>query len=864
MITVDKIRVQYHPLQKDARYRITDAERPAFSWSVCSDTANDRQEACRVRCFGDDGRLLWDSEWREQNAQELICDVALPKEERITASVAVRGRAEESGETREYFYVSALSDYTPRWIARADEEKERVQYFRRELSIEKPIKRATVYVSGIGLHELEINGTRPDESYLDPIVSNYKKCTYFVMHPEVEGLFQQGSNVISVQVADGWRRNEGEYVDLIKDRKIEFFGSPCLSLILHLQYENGEDEVVSTDHSWLVGYGAIVQANLFNGETYDASAAIPHWNEVGVTPESFVHATEVEAPSENVKTSIEQPIRAGECYRPKSILRHGDGTVLVDFGQNVAGTVRVNLPKSLHGGDRVSIFHGEILETDGRISGATIRRAQNRDTYLAAGDERDLAVWQPKFTYHGFRYVEVSGYPTLTKEDITAVAFYNDVALESSFTCGNATVNAIGNMIAQTEKANIHGIFTDCPQRDERMGWMNDATVRFEETPYQFDVGTLFPKIVRDIANEQGEDGAITCTAPYVYGARPADPVSSSFLIAALQAYRYTGNTEVIREHYEAFEKWQECLTARAENGIVKYSLYGDWAAPVYACVNGERSINAVKNLYTSGEFMSTGYYYLNARLLSELAETIGNAEKAEQYRKMAERIKATMLEKWWDAESGRMASGSQGCQSFALWLGIIPKEHRARAAEVLREDLVSRGYKITTGNLTTRYLYDVLTEYGYVDDAWRLITADEYPSIGYMLRHGATTVWERFELKRDISMNSHCHPMYGAVGYWLYAYIAGIRFEGASCERVKIKPYFPKGLDFVAATVETVRGEVSVRWMRRFGEFSLIVSVPFGMTAEILFDGETRTVGSGLTVIKKAAPEDCYLRIEN
>jgi alpha-L-rhamnosidase len=178
MIKVDKIRVQYHSLQKDARYRITDAERPAFSWSVCSDTANDRQEACRVRCFGDDGRLLWDSEWREQNAQELICDVALPKEERITVAVAVRGRAEKSEDKREHFYVSALSDYTPRWIARADEEKERVQYFRRELSIEKPLKRATVYVSGIGLHELEINGTRPDESYLDPIVSNYKKCTY--------------------------------------------------------------------------------------------------------------------------------------------------------------------------------------------------------------------------------------------------------------------------------------------------------------------------------------------------------------------------------------------------------------------------------------------------------------------------------------------------------------------------------------------------------------------------------------------------------------------------------------------------------------------------------------------------------------
>ncbi len=852
MISVKNIRLDYKLLRKDARYRITENSTPVFSWGAVSSAEGDGQTACRVRvsCEGD---FLWDSGWISGSEQSLkYSGEPLPSEQRLTVAVSVRGKYEESAAAEEYFYLSALDSYSPEWISHPEDVKESVLYFKKEFDIEKPVKRAVAYISGIGYHSLCINGVTPDESILEPLVSDYTKRVYFVMHPEAKALINRGKNVITVSVGEGWRRNEGPYLQAIGDRVVDFFGRPQLSFILHIVYEDGTQQTVCADESWLAGHGAIVKSNIFNGETYDASKLSVDWDKAGVTPDGFIGAIKVSAPGGAYKTATLEPIRAQEIYTPKSITPLEKGKYLVDFGQNIAGVVRLALPR-LTKGQTVTVYHGEILDHDGRISAATLRLADCTDTYIASGDERDLDAWQPTFTYHGFRYVEVGGVDLLDKQDIVAVSFYTDIALDSEFTCGSAVATAAQKLIVQTEKANIHGILTDCPQRDERMGWMNDATVRFEETPYNFDIGAIFPKIITDLADTQDADGAITCTAPRIYGERPADPVCSSFLIAALQAYRFTGNKQVIEDNYKYFEAWENCLKAHSVDNIVQYSHYGDWAAPVYACVGGDKSIDAVQNLYTSGLFMSTGYYYYNARLLSQFAEILGRSEDAIKYATMAEDIKRAILDKWWDGESGKMAGGSQGAQSFALWLGIIPEDKRALAAKVLRDDLVERNYKFTTGNLCTRYLFDALTENGYVDEAWTLMTSEEYPSFGYMLQNEATTVWERFELKREIAMNSHCHPMYGAVGYWLYAYIAGIRFEKAREDTVVIRPYFPSKLTSASARVDTVKGEVAVHWMKRWGELSLTVTVPFGMKAEIHFDGKVTTVHSGSTVLRKS-----------
>jgi alpha-L-rhamnosidase len=399
-----------------------------------------------------------------------------------------------------------------------------------------------------------------------------------------------------------------------------------------------------------------------------------------------------------------------------------------------------------------------------------------------------------------------------------------------------------------TEQDNMHSILTDCPQRDERMAWMNDATVRFEETPYNFDIGRMFPKIVRDIRAEQRDEGQFTCCCPYYFGGLPADPVCSSYLIAAYEAWMHTGNLDLIRESFDGLAAWEDYLLSRSRNFIVEYSYYGDWAAPYYACEGGE--IDAAKNAQTEGILMSTGYSYLNCRLLSEMADALGRSGDAAKYRSLAGKVQSAFLEKWHDGR-GKIGKGSEGAQAFALWLGILPEDARQAAADLMAKDLTDRGYRFTTGNLCTRYLLDTLAEYGHMKEAWTLLTKETYPSWGYMIQNEATTVWERFELKKNPGMNSHNHPMYGAVGYFFYSKLAGITPLAPGWERFRVAPVLPEGLLSVHAVLDTVKGDLSVRWAVRYGKKYLFLQIPFGTKAEVDFCGIRRELGSGYHVVE-------------
>ena len=853
MVQINQLRLNYGAMKNGTRGRISCSCNPVFSWAVISDKQNSEQKACRIRVWCAE-QLLWDTGWIETAEQQITYNGnTLPSERKICFTAEVRdNQGETSLPAEEYFYVSGLPNYSPTWIAADQDEQGKAVYFRHDLHFQKKPVHATLYVCGIGYHAVTINGVPLDESVLDPATADYSRTVYYVMTPELESRLTKGDNCIGVVLGEGWRRNEGQYLHCIGDRSVEFFGIPQLSVILNVEYEDGASQVIKSDENWLCGYGAITYNHLFNGETTDYRKAIPGWDTVGGCTELFCHAKEVPSPGGKATVMELEPILEQEIYPAQTITPLKGNMQVVDFGQNIAGVCRLRLPKNLKAGQTITIDHMEFLDDDGSLYLPNLRGAKCRDTYIAAGNGQDPQYWQPQFTYHGFQYAQVTGLPLLQPEDIKAVSLYTDVASKSFFRCGSGLVNEIQKAIVQTEKANIHSILTDCPQRDERMGWMNDATVRFEETPYNFDIGRLFPKIIADIADTQAEDGSITCTAPRIYGERPADPVCSSFLVAGMQALLHTGNRHVIEQAFEPYVRWEECLGTYTDEYIVNYSYYGDWAGPVYACVDGDHDLNAVHSLHTPGIFMSTGYYYYNAVLIAQFAALLNKPQEEQRFAELAENIREAMLKKWWNSETGQMATGSQGCQSFALWLGIIPEEKRALAALRLHEDLVERNYRITTANLCTRYIMDALTQNGYVDDAWRLITSEEYPSLGYMLQNEATTIWERFELKKEPGMNSHNHPMYGAVGYWFYAYIAGIRPTAPGFSEVTVQPYFPKGLLSANAAVDTVKGALIVRWVKQFGETRLFVTVPFGVKATVVFDGKKHQVGSGYWVFKK------------
>jgi len=836
------IRLEYGRVYQDA-VCIIESEQPEISWALAG-ISGSIQTAFRIIVKSEE-KVLWDTGWVKSTSQHVkYAGEKLLPGEIYTLSIQVKDEQDKISDPELCrFCPGRLSKWPAEWLCERDEKEDGVISFIKDIRCDREIASACLFIATLGYHKVYINGHNVFTRPMNPAVSEYQKRAYYTVLPGLEKVLTKGYNRVGINVAAGWRSPHHVCYKLF-NRVAEFAGETQMSAVLRIRYEDGNIEWINTDSSWRYFYGGTVYSNIFMGEKYEAQKAMPDWSVYGTLLKTIEPVVRNQPPSENLVPQTLEPICEQEIYPALTVNEVAPGVYGVDFGQNIAGVCRIRIPKSIRRGECIQIRHMEALDDDGRLYLPQLRGAASIDIYIASGDSKDLSYWQPDFTYHGFRYAEISGYPVpLLREDICAVSLYTDVKSKSMFTTGNALINAIQKNIVQTEKANIHSILTDCPQRDERQGWLNDATPRFEETPYNFDIGRLFPKVVRDIMDVQDKEGAITCTAPFVFGCRPADPVCSSYLIAGWESYMHTGNVDILREAFDGFAAWNDYLLSKSENYIVQYSYYGDWAAPAYACDREDGAVSGV----TPGIFMSTGYFYFNACLLAKMAEAIGRDIEAKRHREISEKIKEAFLEKWWDAENGRVATGSQGCQTFALWLDILPPEGRQIAADYLRKDLIDRNYMITTGNLCTRYLFDVLTRFGYVDDAYTLITREEYPSIGFMIQNEATTVWERFELKKNPAMNSHNHPMYGSVGYWFYAYLAGVKPTKPGFEEFSVKPYIPKKLMSLNAAVPTPFGDITVRWVKRYGKIWIYVGVPHGTKANVSLPwGPEHIVGQG------------------
>ncbi|GHU73737.1 alpha-L-rhamnosidase [Clostridia bacterium] len=845
----DNVSLNYSRITDTPRSHWVMGEAVVWSWGALSSRPGSVQSAVRIVMSSLDD-FVWDSGWRDTSEQSLRYDgPKLPRGVRLTFELTIQDDAGvESAPYQSYLY-NVETEWIAQWIGLDSALDESVTILRRSFVIHKPVKNACLYACGIGYHTLYVDGYLLDDAKLDPVFTDYRKECDYVFIPELTGSLTLGEHVIAAEVAAGWRYNPG--VARFTKKNADFYGTKQFTAQLIISYTDGTVEIIPTDNYWQAGNGAYISASVFDGTVYDARKDHAGWKMPGYSSSDFLPAVILPPPGGAMRPALIPPILEGKKRSPISVWNIGNDIIL-DFGQNMAGVLRVPLPTVLTEGQRIELYHSEELTTDGQLFRDTLRGAKAEDIYIAAGNDHDLAVFQPEFTYHGFRYAMIRGLTAgYDVRNICAVELHTALETRSSFRCGNALVTRIHEMCVETERGNMHGILTDCPQRDERMQWLNDATVRFEETPYNFDIGRMFPKIIRDIMQMQTSDGAIGCTAPFVYGAIPADPVCSSFLVAGYQAAMHTGNIDVLREAYPAFCAWEQCLLARSDDYIVNYSYYGDWAGPEYACVQPEdKSHPGALSAVTPGIFMSTGYSYYNCILLSKFAEMLGLTDDIQKYYDIACNIRNAMLRKWYNKDTATIATGSQACQAFALWLGIIPENDLSRAAKHMRDDLADNDYRITTGNLCTRYLMDMLTEYGYIEDAWTLITREEYPSYGFMLQQEASTVWERFELMSDSTMNSHNHPMYASVDYWMYQYIAGVRPLAPGWAKVEIRPYMPNKLLSAQTVIDTVRGELSVRWVKRYGRATLMINVPFGTEASVIFGGITKQVGSGFHTI--------------
>lgn len=842
MIYIKQVHLNGTPLQSPLCEFSPRHATPVLSWSIGGSTAEDKQTAYTLTVeIG--GETVFDSGRVETARQSAVLEGFLfPSGAYAHLTLTAEAAAEKTPPMTVELFNACLDDFPGEWITSEEDQGERVLRFFKSFTPKMPISSAMLYYCGLGYHEASINGADLTLFGLDPAHANYAKTCYYRVTPIEETYLQEGENLLEIKVAPGWRKNGTDFMwSMLNGRQIEFYGDSVLWAYLRLVYEDGTVEEITTDDTWSCTIDPRT-SSIFNGETFEAA--------LNLEPEEceMIPVRTIAAPGGEMRPMTLQPITQQWIYDPKEITSPRPGVFVVDFGKNIAGVVILELPRGLKVGQTITMVHTEELCEDGTVYTDILRGARQTDTYIASGDHRDLDSWYPTFTYHGFRYCQITGLDFLEPQMIHAALIHTDLVNRSSFTCGSPILNAIQEALVLTERDNMHSILTDCPQRDERMGWMNDATVRFEETPYNFDASRMFPKILQDIQNEQRPEGQFTCCAPFIYGALPADPVCSSYLVAAKEALMHYGELGAVDEFFDGMAAWEDYLLSRSPDGTVDYSYYGDWAAPAYACLSDEGAPSAV----TPGVVMSTGYSYYNCKLLADFARRTGRVEAEARYTEKAAYVRDAFLNKWFDPQTGRVATGSMGCQAFALWLGILPSEHEAKAAQVMHEDLVERNYKFTTGNLNTRYLMDMLTKHGYLEDAWRIITSEEYPSLGYMLQNEATTIWERFELKKNPNMNSHNHPMYGAVGYWFYAYLGGIIPTEPGFSRISVKPYFPEKLTSCHAVVDSLMGEISVRWSKRYGKLYLFLQTPFGVTADVDFDGKVTTVGAGYHVFQK------------
>ena len=819
---------------------------PQLSWEISGNYDGVRQSAYRIliatspELLAEGDADVFDSGKVASSASTAVKFSEIPFQSRTRYYWKVKiwdGDGVESPWSETAYYETALldsSDWLSGWIGYVPGMPGRVLYFKGTQASDKEVAKARAYISGLGFYELHINGKKVGDCVLDPAQSNYSKHVYYRTYDITDNLVK-GANSFVVPVAPGW------------------LGTPRLRIQVEITYADGSQETMTSDRFRSVITGPLMYSTVFDGETYDARLENPDIYKPGVPPglmnKQWAWAHNTDDPVGEMVAQRVEPIRIVEEIVPKLVAEPAEGSYVFDAGRNLAGwaSIRTSGPA----GTEVRMRFAETLYDDGRVNQENLRNAKAEDTYILKGE--GVETWEPAFTYHGFRYVQIDGLPSRPADgDVMIKVVRSDVETTGEFSCSNPLLNDIFRLVWNTEASNMHSVPTDCPQRDERMGWLNDMTARLESSMYNFDMSRFYPKFVTDITDTQDEHGTITCVAPFRFGMRPADPVSASYLILAEKCYEFYGDRQVIETNYDAMKKWTDYLLSRSENGILEYSYYGDWCPPRDYLMDPNGS---GVSRDTPGALMSTGYLYYCSRLISKMAGLLGLDDDAAKYAGIADEVREAFNRRFWDEEAGGYGSNNQACNSFAIYLGMPSDEMRARALKNLVEDVKAHDYHLTTGNLCTKYLLEVLSEYGHEDVAYRIATQTTYPSWGFMLSKGATTIWERWEYLTGDAMNSHNHPMMGSIGSWFYKYLLGLvpDFDDPGFSTFTVKPCYPDGLDYASGSLKTVKGKISVSWERKGRSVSLKLTVPGNSTAVVYVPGKDTPVevGSGEHVFK-------------
>lgn len=697
-----------------------DVPQPRFSWVLHHTARAQTQTAYQVlvssRLDGldRDAGDVWDSGKMPSTESTQVVYSGKPLASGRTYSWKVRywdtaGNASPYSAAAQFeMGLLAREEWKGQWIGGED-------LLRKELTLDGKVARARAYVTALGYYELRINGEKVGPNVLDPAWTTYPTRVLYSTY-DITPHLRSGKNAVGVMLGGGWATLGGPSIGDIP----AYYKEPALLLQVNIELEGGKTVSVASDNSWKTNKGPIVSDDIYDGEIYDARREIPGWDEPRFDDATWSPAKVLEGSKGTLSAQMMPPIRVVDTMVPVGMSNPRPGVYVYDLGQNMSGwaQLRVRGPA----GARVTLRFAELIYPDGMINRENLQQAKSRDIYILRGSGEE--TYEPRFTYHGFRYVEVTGYPgTPSLDSLRGRVVHTAVETIGSFVASKGILNDIQRLIRWSQLTNLFGVPTDCDQRNERQGWMGDAHATAEEAMMNFDMAAFYSNFIRDIRDAQGADGSLPSTVPHKYGLFPGDlGWETAYPLLCWYMWQQYGDRRILQENYEALKKYVEFLRSRAPDNVFRFYREGDW----------------VEVAHTPGDYIADIWYYYDVSLFSQMAQVLENSADAASYRQLAEQIKEALNRTFFDSKTGNYANGTQAANAMALFLDLVPKDRLEAVSNNLTNDITYyHNTHVTTGFIGVKFLMPVLTAIGRSDLAYELATQTTYPSWGYMVARG-------------------------------------------------------------------------------------------------------------------------------